>query len=154
MYIPGELRQRLMIYYHFFYGHVGIVKLIRLLRRRFDWPGLTTMAYKMVNKCDECQTIKKSNSSSSGPLHSKLPSSINELVAIDYYDPLPVSRSASGYVIFMQDFFSKFTQLFPTKFATATSTMKAVEKWIHDHGKPAAILSDNGPQFRSEYWAH
>lgn len=101
-----------------------------MIRRRFDWPGLTTDIVKFNNGCNFCQRMKKVNLFHISPVQSHEPKKINEIIAIDYFGPLPTARGNIKYIVVIVDLFSKYVQLTPLKFATAQTTISCVERWI------------------------
>ena len=52
----------------------------------------------------------------------------------------------------MIDTFTKYTKLNPLKRATCDATIKKIDKFINDIGKPQKILSDRGTQFTCKNW--
>lgn len=81
-----------------------------------------------------------------------LPTKINEIISVDFFGPLPLGRGGVDMILVIQDQFSKFVKLYPMKNTTSTNTVNNIEKYIAQYGKPSTILSDNGPQFKSNFW--
>lgn len=119
------LRQRLLVHYHEYYGHVGIAKLIRLIQRRFHWPGMTAATHHSTKACTLCQRMKKSNLRHSGELQTHVLGHVNEVIAIDFFGPLPTGRSNARYVVAIEDVYSEYVRLFPIK---STTTIKCVNR--------------------------
>ena len=61
--------------------------------------------------------------------------------------PLPKDECGNKYILVIVDCFSRFTELFATRDASAKSARDALLQFIGRYGCPAQILSDNGPQF-------
>lgn len=78
---------------------------------------------------------------------------INQLIGTDMMGPLPMSRGGVQYVLVFVDVFSKHIICRALKKANATAILRVFETvYLPQAGKPAAILSDNGSQFRSKNW--
>ena len=75
-----------------------------------------------------------------------------ELISMDYYGPLPVSSGGVKYLLVMVDNFKKYVELYALRRATTNATLKRVQQYIADHGKPDSILTDSGTQFMSSKW--
>ncbi|KAJ8897045.1 hypothetical protein PR048_002391, partial [Dryococelus australis] len=57
------------------------------------------------------------------------------------------------YIFVMMDFFTKFVKLYLIKRATAhVVTEKVLYCYVLEVGQPKKIISDSGPQFRSDKW--
>lgn len=95
---------------------------------------------------------KKSNSHLEGPLQPIIAREIGELVAVDFYGPLPKSRGGVTFILVAVDIFSKFIKLFPMKRATATTAANRIINEYYSIIKIKRILSDHGSQFTSKRW--
>ena len=70
---------------------------------------------------------------------------LNELVAVDYYGPLPRSIGGAEYIFVVVDVFSRFVQLFK-------ATISYMRNYFETAGKRERVLSDHGTQFMSQAW--
>jgi hypothetical protein len=82
------------------------------------------------------------------PLSPKKPS---DLVTVDYYGPLPESRSRVSYIFAVIDSFSKFVKLYPLCRAQAKLSAQRVLDF-HRTVPTKVVLSDHGTQFQSKQW--
>lgn len=71
----------------------------------------------------------------------------NEMLAVDYYGPLPCSTGGVEYILVVLDVFSRFVTLFPLKKATAKASVNRIREYFVKMGKPERVLSDHGTQF-------
>lgn len=149
IYIPAELQAKLIDFYHNQYGHVGITKLIGIIRRTFDWPDLTVQITDYTNACVQCQWAKRSSSNLLGPMTNLSAQDFNDTICLDFFGPLPKGRAGLEYILVIEDLLTKYVKLYPMKNATSKNTIEKIERWIQEFGPPKNILSDNGPQFRA-----
>lgn len=126
--------------------------MIRIIRRHFDWPGLTTQVCQFVNDCISCQVSQRSNTRLYGPIQSLSSEYFNEILCVDNFGPIPSSTAGVDTILVIEDHFTKFVKLFPLKVVTSANIIERMIIWIKEFGLPKIVLSDNGPQFSSKYW--
>lgn len=72
-------------------------------------------------------------------------------IFLDVVGKLPTSYRNNSYILTMQDDLSKYLLAIPLEDHKADTIARAfVERFVCIHGIPAAILTDNGPEFVSE----
>ena len=118
--VPTKCREQVLWNVHNepFSGHMGINKIYEKIDRDFYWPSL-------------CQDVKKSWT----------------FVAANL---MHFSRSSSQnkFLVVLQDLFTKWVKLKPTRAATAEAIALALEELIlFRWNKPKYCLSDNGSEF-------
>lgn len=79
-------------------------------------------------------------------------SEVGELVAVDFFGPLPRSSGGATYVFVVLDVFFKFLKLYALRRATAVASIHKISTDFLKIIKPAVLLSDHGPQFTSNTW--
>ncbi|KAK7604945.1 hypothetical protein V9T40_006131 [Parthenolecanium corni] len=151
-YVPERWRDYLINQYHLQSQHVGIVKTITILRRQFDWPGLSSDVCHAIRQCKECNLCKRRNLIPQGPQFNSVALEKNDYIAVDYFGPLPGARAGLSKILVVMDIFTKFVRLYPVKLMTTDATLKAMDKYVHEFGAPKRILSDNGRQFDNDRW--
>lgn len=153
LYIPESLRSTLIAEIHEIYGHLGAKKLLALLQEDFTMDAMVKSIRHITRACDTCQKYKDSNNKYlMGETQPILPTRRGELVSIDYYGPLPVSSGNVRYIFVIVDNFTKFVKLYAVRRATTVASLRRLNQYIMELGKPEAILSDNGTQFTSRKW--
>ncbi|CAG7725974.1 unnamed protein product [Allacma fusca] len=152
IFIPKSLQREVIQHYHYEYGHVGITKLIKIIRRHFDWPGMTTQVYQFVNECISCQVSQKTSTRLYGPIQSITSEYFNQMICVDNFGPLPPSTAGCDTIFVVEDHFTKYVRLYPIKANNSTNLIEKVKIWMNEFGIPKIVLSDNGPQFSSNYW--
>ena len=50
------------------------------------------------------------------------------------------------------DNFTKYVELYALRRANTNATLKQLQQYITNHGKPESILTNNGTQFTSRKW--
>ena len=89
------------------------------------------------------------------PKHGKLasvpPSGPWDTVAVDFCGPYVTSESGNRFILVFADHFTKYVELIPTADQSAKTVCEAFYRNVLcRHGTPGRLLSDQGPQFKSE----
>jgi len=89
------------------------------------------------------------------PKHGKLasvpPSAPWDTVAVDFCGPYVTSECGNRFILVFADHFTKYVELIPTSDQSAKTVCEAFyQNVLCRHGTPARLLSDQGPQFKSE----
>ena len=131
--------------------HDGIEKTLERIRRRYFWTGMRKFVEGQVRVCPECQRYKASNLKPAGLISTPPPAARFEVVAVDYFGPLPETEEGYRWVMIVEDVSSRWVEMFPLCNATAMESAKVlVEEVFLRYGIPRRLLSDNGVQFVSE----
>ena len=152
IYVPNTLRSEILRHYHEYYVHPGTWKMLKMIRRTYNWPGIVEDVSQHCRNCVECCVAKTRKKHLFGPMTPIQATKPGELVCVDFCGPLPQSRAGCKMITVVMDHFTKFTKLYPIKNATAEATIRCVERFIEEFGPIQTILSDNGPQFASNLW--
>ena len=132
-------------------AHVGEGKLRDVIISEFWHPSINQVCREVATCCPWCQKNKPGSAGASPPCLKIESSSPFELVAVDLVE-LP--RTARGYVgcFVMVDHYSKWLSVVPIKNKKAETVSAALESQVLPKLPlvPTRLLSDNGPEFRSE----
>ena len=150
--LPEALVDDVIQTFHEQYGHFGVSKIFSLIRRYFFFPKMRVRIERIVKSCDLCQKSKFPNRALSGEMHSVIAEKPGDLVTVDYYGPLPQSRSRVAYIFVVIDAFSKFVKLYPLRRAQAKISAKKIVEDFHRTLPVKVVLSDHGTQFQSKHW--
>lgn len=151
--ISCRLTDRLVEVCHQFLEHAGCFKTLAYLKQYLYWKGMRRQVKKFVKHCDLCQRVKYLNLSMEGEYCRVEANAPRELVAVDFYGPLPRSIGGVQYLFVMLDVFSKFVRLYPVKRATTRIVLNKIQTdYLPNVGRPQRILSDHGTQFTSSVW--
>lgn len=133
-------------------GHFSHRKTFNKIKDIFWWKGMTSDIYKYCKTCDACQKssfvgkVKKAEMV-------KLPVIPTPFyrVAIDIVGPIsPPSEEGHRYILTLVDYHSSFPEAVALKNITSIDIAEALISIFSRVGVPKEILSDRGPQFRSE----
>jgi hypothetical protein len=105
---------------------------------------------RFIKTCPICQKIRHGQGAMMAALSTTIRTGLFERIAIDTVGPLPVDEDQNQYIIVMICSFSRFTELYPSKDASALSAAKAVLDLIGRYGCPLEIQSDQGTQYANE----
>ena len=124
-----------------------------LIEQTFFWPGLSQDVHQYVNGCMACQKNKTSRLPTSTALHSHVPPSQPwEVISADLIGLLPMSKNCD-VILNIMDHFAKIVVTIPTSITLTSSQLTDLYKAnvFPFFGVPRKIVSDQGPQFASEF---
>lgn len=150
--VPLRLQSKLIWHYHLELGHFGPAKVYNVMKKTFHWKGMGKHIRRMLSTCDLCQKTKRRNQTLEGEMQPIIPNQVGDLVAVDYFGPLPPAQGGFKYLCVMMDVFSKYIKLFPMKRINAAGTLKHLREGLLRHIKVKQVLSDHGTQFTSRRW--
>ena len=129
-------------------GHPGIVRMKELARSYLWWPNIDQEIEQTVRNCQSCQQVKKPPAVA--PLNPWLwPSNPWHRIHIDY------AEDENGHYFILVDAHSHWPEIyFMPRNTSATATIAILRELFSKYGLPVHCVSDNGPQFRSEEFAH
>ena len=135
-------------------AHLGRHKLLQVVRGQFWHPAMDRVSREICRCCEYCQ-LNKVNLQQVVPPTIKLEAPFPfYLVAIDLMT-FPKSRNGNVAVLVVIDHFSKWMAAVPLKNKTATLVSNALRYVLPGLLKiPVHIMSDNGPEFRSQETEH
>ena len=126
-------------------SHSGITKTRELMRELYFWPGMGNDVRNMVEACGECQRMLPSTPKQEWmERRSERPM---EQVGVDLFE-----FQGRDYLA-MIDRYSGFLFFHKLKSTVTKTIITVLTKYFCDWGWPNVILSDGGPQFRSEFKA-
>jgi transposase InsO family protein len=150
--IPRTLLPAVVRAYHAppHHAHLGAARVFSKLRDRFLILGGRAAIQEEISNCLTCQR-RKANAPRVGQLASQVPEEPWETVAMDFGGPYSRTNRENAYILVCIDHFSKWVELIPCVDQKAPTVAQALYDYvICRHGCPKRLLSDNGPQFRSE----
>lgn len=132
-------------------SHSGIIKTLEKIRRMYYWPKMKPEIYKYINACQICKMSKATNKCSVPPLKThECPERPWQRIFIDFMGPYPRSKLGNTFLLVVLDHLTKFVLLKPLTSATSIKTIHFLKNDVFlVFGVPEFIISDNGPQFKS-----
>ena len=125
-------------------GHLEIVKMKKVVRSYAWWPGIDRDIEILVKSCDGC--LQTRNKPSPDSLHSwQLAERPWQRIHSDFAGPF-----LQQMFLIVIDSFSKWREVIVLKSTTATKTIDELRCLFSRWGIPEQIVSDNGPQFKSD----
>jgi len=141
--IPEKLQKQVLSLAH--EGHQGIVKCKQRLREKVWWPGIDKDMENFVKSCRSCQLM--SADTKPEPLQpTVLPDRPWQQIGIDLCGPFP----GGEHLLVGVDYYSRWFEVEILHATTSSKIVETLDNWFTNHGIPEVIISDNGPQFRSE----
>jgi len=131
--------------------HPGVTKTLLKLREYYWFPKMRTTVEAHIRECGSCQTRKNPKIPLRVPLRNQYANEPWEIVSIDFQGPLTESDEGFRHILVLTDFFSKWTEITPTKDQLATTVAQIyVEKIFCRYGASRVLLSDCAKNFLSE----
>ena len=129
-------------------GHPGIVRMKELARSYLWWPNVDLEIEQTVRNCASCQQVRKPPAVA--PLAPWMwPSNPWHRVHVDY------AEDENGHYLIIVDAHSRWPEIFfMARNTSAKATITILRELFAKYGLPVHCVSDNGPQFRSEEFAH
>ncbi|XP_054708519.1 uncharacterized protein K02A2.6-like [Uloborus diversus] len=140
--VPKQFQSRVLQELH--EGHLGIVKMKAIARSFVFWKNIDKDIEEAVKNCVHCAQIK-TDPQKAKVHHWEYPSKPWERLHVDFAGPL------FGYMyLIIVDAHSKWLEAYPMKNTTALKTIECLRDCFARFGLPLMIVSDNGPQFKSD----
>lgn len=135
-------------------GHPGQQRTNELIQRDYFWPGMTKYINNYVESYDRCQRTKREARRLRGQLL-PLPAAEGPWTDITYdlIVGLPKTKNGHDSILNVVDRYSKRAHFIPTTEtidAAGTAELFKNHVW-NDHGLPLRTISDQGPQFNSDF---
>ena len=128
-------------------GHNGVDRtLTRLFSLNQVWNNMKQHVRSFIRNCPCCQKLSAVDAKISAALFSTSTHAIYNTLNIDYISPFP----DKGYILVIIDAFSRWTEMFWCKDATAQSASECLLTQFGRFGLPNMIRSDRGSHFAND----
>ena len=134
--------------------HSGRAKTLKLLARRYFWPGMRKDVDRYCRNCHPCKRSQIARHASYGSLHPlSIPEGAWQNISMDFVTELPWSDGLNA-VLMIVCRLTKMRHLIPCRdICTAEQLAELfIEHIFRLHGLPRIIISDRGPQFVARFW--
>ena len=134
-------------------GHPGREVTAALMARQFFWPNMLQDIRRFVRNCDTCRRMKAWRERRQGFLKPlPIPDRLWREISVDFITGLPESEKCTNLMV-ITDRLGKGIILEPMRTIEAKDVARVfLRTFYRQHGLPAAITSDRGPQFVSALW--
>ena len=150
--VPLKFRRKCLNMAHGRFGHQGRNKMIELLRPYFYWPSMSRDCMLHIRECETCQKQDKATPKPS-PMQIREASSVPfENISIDLVGPFPTAVGGFKYLLTAVDLATRWPEAIPLRTTTAKVITKSLMSIFSQCGFPARITTDNGPQFKGEFF--
>ncbi|KAJ8971360.1 hypothetical protein NQ314_000741 [Rhamnusium bicolor] len=149
------MRPRILDEYHEsrLAGHPGRDETQRAIQRLYHWPGMNKDIKTYVRTCLVCASEKRGAPQGAAPQRPHVPEQPWKTISLDVLGPYPETKEKNRFVMVATDLFTKWVEAKPTQKSTIRSMIQFLEEEVfHRWGFPEQIITDNGPQFRSNVW--
>lgn len=149
--VPKEMRENILVEEHDDALHLGSDKTIAKVKKKYYWPNIGDDVRAHIRKCSVCHESKPSNRSQNPMVGSpRLATKPFQIIAVDFIQSLPRSKSGKAHLLVILDLFSKFCLLFPVRKITAPQVCDILENcWFRRYSTPECLISDNASTFLS-----
>ena len=128
-------------------NHKGPEGMLNQWRGKVFWPWLAKQVDKMVDRCEPCQRLARSNIQEDVEIkHTKLFNTHpGHTLHVDYFE-----LNNRDYLI-MVDRLTGFAKCEMTVNKGTDAAIMAIKNWGDQYGYPYKIIADGGPAFREDF---
>ena len=131
-------------------GHLSHSKLFPTLNQRYWWKHSSCDLKNFIRSCVSCCLIKSGAQVLRPELKQEIAKVRFERIALDIMGPLELSARGNAYIVVIQDYFTKWTELYSVPNHTAPTVSRCVIEWISRFGVPLRLHTDMGAELRGK----
>lgn len=139
--VPLGARRQLLARLHT--AHQGRNKTLKLAKDLYYWPGMVNAICQTIDACSVCQSRRPSLPAE--PLIQTTAVAPMEVFCVDLFE------EAKKQFLVGVDAYSGFPFVHELRSTTSAAVISTLKSWFNEWGRPTAIRSDGGPQFRGEF---
>jgi len=150
---PRALRRELIWDTHK-QAHAGASWVIRCLRLRWYWPGMTRDVRLRVRQCEVCQASKHGCPTETTGRRRLYAGRTWQVVAVDLVGPMPLFTRGNTWILVLTNHFTRWADALAIPDASAPTVARALGQNIFCYlGLPQQIHTDQAAQFQSQLMA-
>jgi len=153
--IPKSLRERVLTLEHLatVAAHPGMNRMYYTMRKAYYWPSMVTDIHSTITKCTTRAQNRLALRRNTTPLTLFQATEPLTELSVDIFGPIPASKKGNRFILVITDRFAKLTRCVALRRTTSMSVASAImDAWLSAYGPPDRILSDQGPQFMSNFF--
>jgi hypothetical protein len=158
IYLPINLLQEVVRWYHLALGHCGTSRLADTIRMQFFHPMLQHFCEKEVQKCDPCQRLKNVGRGHGETASREAPLLPWQDVAVDLIGPWTVSigdRELKFSALTMIDMVTNLVEIVRIDNKSAAHVAMHFENtWLSRYPRPQHVIHDQGGEFMGRDFQH
>jgi len=154
--IPKSLRERVLTLEHHstVAAHPCMNRMYYTMRKAYYWPSMVTEIHSTITKCTKYAKNRLALRRHTTPLTLFQATEPLTELSVDIFGPIPASKKGNRFILVITDRFAKLTRCAALRQITAMSVASAIiDAWVSAYGPPDRILSDQGPQFMSNFFS-
>ena len=135
-------------------GHLSADKVLKRAQQLCYWPFMSRDIKMWCKQCTPCDARRSPTPHQRAPMKTIVATEPFQKVAADILE-LPITSHGNRYVLVVQDYFSKYVNLYAIPDQRSTTVAKCLfENYICEHGIPEMLHTDQGRQFESDLVKH
>ena len=156
IFVPKELRNRTLNWYHHYLCHPGRDRMYKTMAATLYWDNMETDVSKFTKTCPTCQRFKKSKKKYGKLPPKEVTMTPWETVCIDLVGPYTVTdRSGNDRILNAMTFVDPATGWFeiaeiPDKTSARISQIFN-STWLARYPRPRKVIFDNGNEFKKDF---
>ena len=149
--LPPSARKPVIIKCHSEVGHMGLDKTVNRLHESYEWHGLRSQTFRVINKCAKCQ-VYSSRRQKPPPTWMPISQYPNNIIGLDHIGPFPMSPEGNRYCITVYDHCTGWIIAKPVPTKEIKHVIKFFElDYLPTYGIPQIVIADNA--FKGELTA-
>ncbi len=140
--VPRIARKAILDLLHL--PHQGLDKTLKRAKQILFWPNMANDIKTKIASCDSCQKYQPSQRAQPLQMFTKLTTRPMELLGADLFEV------KGQQFLALVDAFSGYLHAYPLRKTSSKEIINILLSFFQNFGIPQRILTDNGPQFRSE----
>lgn len=135
-------------------GHNGQKKLLKKLRTRYKWKGMSKDVATYVKTCSKCQFNKRQSTHMEPMVITPTPQKPFDIVCVDTIGPFQKTTKDNMYAITIQCELTKYVKIIPIPNKEAKTIARALmNEFILTFGPMREMRTDLGTEFKNEVLA-
>lgn len=152
--IDNKLREAFKLIHNDIEGHLQVRACMKKLNDlQLGRIGvLKPQIRQLILECDTCQRLNRAKIQANTEPFVINTTYLMQKICMDTNGPFPEDKYGYNYILVITDSFSRWTEMYPLKTASAEEAVGKVIDFCARFQVPSHILTDNGKQFMNEFF--